>query len=567
MLAAETAQSRFLKFMLRHPWWTLLVFGLAVFGLVTRGGFSNSDTPRRLQVTHWLWSDQPQISPGQQFALANPPPFRLFSPGWCELTGKNGEKYAQFGLGQSLAMLPADILSEWVIKRLTRQKTPANDDGSDLSDQHRRINQVLVNLMTFPIISAVSLIFSYELLLLLGFSRGVSLAATMLLVVSTTFIVYMQDLQENSLIYFCYVGATMFILRASRGGLRSNLMFAGALAGFGVLVRITNVVYLVPLSALTIYACAMRLETDLPRLRKACLVTRDSIVFFGAPVFMFFWIDRYYNFYRFGEIFSTYMKQCVDFYARLGGYPPNYPFGYDAISGFFGPFLSPNHSVLLYDAFLVFTLGFLILQNRLITTQQKAVVWGALLTLTGLALAFSGTYFWTGGLDWGPRHHLIPAEAACLVGLAFIVRDLHSWGPWTRALASLNLVVAIAIQVMALPLRAFIEPLQSNEGDPVGLFLLMRARNIFYFAIGRFEQAGLDYGLPAILGRVTGKEADKLFVFLIADMFSSWSRAIISSLWFVLLPLVLWALVTAVLHAIREGKDISSEYQEPASAI
>jgi Dolichyl-phosphate-mannose-protein mannosyltransferase len=564
MPAAKIAQYRFCQFMSRHPWWTLLIFGLVVFCLVTRGGFSNSDTPRRLQVTHWLWSEQPQVSPGQQFAFATQ--FRLFSPGWCELTGKNGERYAQFGLGQSLVMLPADVLSEWVARKLTRKNTAVTQDGSDLGDQHRRINQVLVNLITFPLIGAVSLIFSYELLLLLGFSRRVSLAATMLLVVSTTFIVYMQDVQENSLIYFCYVGATMFILRASRGNLRSNLLFAGTLAGYGVLVRMTNIVYLLPLSAFSIYVCAIRLETDLPRLRKACLVTKNFILFFVAPVFIFFGIDRFYNFYRFGEIFSTYMKQCVEFYAQLGGYPPNYPFGYDAISGFFGPFLSPNHSVFLYDAFLVFTLSFVVLQNRLLTTQQKAVVWGALFTLVGLALAFSGTYFWTGGLDWGPRHHLVPAEIACLVGLAFFVRDLRSWGPWTRAAAGLNLVVAIAIQVMALPLRAFIEPLQSNEGDPVGLFLLMRARNIFYFAIGHFEQAGLDYGLPAILGRVAGKEADQLFVFLVADMFSSWSRTVISSLWFLLLLLAAWALVTAVLQGVRSGKEIDSEYDELVSA-
>src|SRR5882757_2382081 len=480
MLAVSIVQYRLSKFMLRHPWLILLVFGLAVFGLVTRGGFSNSDTPRRLQVTHWLWTDQPQVSPDQQFAEAHPTPFRLFSPGWCELSGKHGEKFAQFGLGQSLTMLPADVLSEWVTSKLTRQKMPTNQDASELTDQHRKINQVIVNLATFPLIGAISLIFSYELLLLLGFSREVSLAATVLLVVTTTFIVYMQDVQENSLIYFCYVGATMFLLRASRGNLRRNLLFAGALAGYGLLVRLTNVVYLVPLSALSVYACAVHLGTDIPHVRRAYLLAKNCILFFGTPIFIFFCIDRYYNFYRFGEIFSTYMKQCVQFYAQLDGYPPNFPFGYDAVSGFFGPLLSPNYSVFLYDAFLVFTLSFVLLHNGSLAIRQKAVVWGALSALVGLALAFSGTYFWTGGLDWGPRHHLVAAELACLVGLAFFVRDLRTWRPWIRILASLNLFVAVVIQLMALPIRAFIEPLQSNAGDPVGPFLLMRTRNLFY---------------------------------------------------------------------------------------
>jgi hypothetical protein len=401
MFAIKVAQYRLYKSMLRYPGCVLLMFGLVIFGLVTRGVFSNSDTPRRLQVTHWIWSDQPQISPDQpMWAVANPPKFRLFSPGWCELTGKNGERYDQFGLGHSLVMLPADVLAELIIKMLSPKK-PETRNRSDLTDQHRKINEVLVNLITFSIIGAISLIFSYELLLLLGFSKDVSLAATMLMVVSTTFIVYMQDVQENSLIYLCYVGATVFILRAARGNLRSNLLFAGALAGYGVLVRLTNVVYLVPLSALSIYACTFQLKTGLHFRRKVYLVATSFILFFMTPVLILFCVDRYYNFYRFGEVFSTYMKQCVAFYAEMGGYPPDYPFGYDAISGFFGPFLSPNHSVFLYDAFLAFTLSFVVLQNWLLTTLQKAVLWGALSALVGLALVFSNTYFWTGGLTGG----------------------------------------------------------------------------------------------------------------------------------------------------------------------
>jgi Dolichyl-phosphate-mannose-protein mannosyltransferase len=469
--------------------------------------------------------------------------------------------YAQFGLGQSLTMLPADVLSEWVMGKLTRQDMATTQDWSD---QHRKINQVLVNLITFPLVGAISLIFSYELLLLLGFSKKVSLAATMLLVVSTTLIVYMQNVQENSLIYFCYVGATMFILRACRRNLGRNLLFAAALAGYGLLVRMTNVVYLAPLSALSIYACAAHFRTAPASRHNAHLLTKNFVLFFGAPIFVFFCIDRYYNFYRFGEVFSTYMKQCAEFYAQLGGYPPNYPFGYDIISGFSGPFLSLNYSVFLYDAFLVFTLSFVVVQNRLLTTLQKAVVWGALSALIGVVLAFSSTYFWTGGLDWGPRHHLVPAELACLVGLGFFVRDLRTWSPPIRALVSSNLLVAVVIQVMALPIRAFVEPLQSNEGDPLGLFLLMRARNIFYLAVGRFEQAGLDYGLPAILKRVTGKEADQLFVFFIADMYSSLSRMLISSLWFLLLLLTLWTVVTVVLQGIRNGGEIDPEYEKSA---
>src|SRR5262245_27136557 len=100
--------------LIRYPRLLLAMLTLAVFALVTPGNFDEADTEMRLQVTHWLWAGEPQMAPRAR-PYVRPPttPEALYSPGWCLLHGRNGQIFAPFGLGQSLVMLPADILSYW----------------------------------------------------------------------------------------------------------------------------------------------------------------------------------------------------------------------------------------------------------------------------------------------------------------------------------------------------------------------------------------------------------------------------------------------------------------------
>jgi hypothetical protein len=91
---------------------SLAALTLVIFALVTPGNFDEADTEMRLQVTHWLWANEPQVVPEKTFVAVGPlDRDKLDSPGWCPLKGKDGELFAPFGLGQSIIMLPGDILS------------------------------------------------------------------------------------------------------------------------------------------------------------------------------------------------------------------------------------------------------------------------------------------------------------------------------------------------------------------------------------------------------------------------------------------------------------------------
>src|SRR5580698_9754788 len=73
----------------------LLVTALFTF-LIQSGELGTSDTTHRLQVAHSLWTGEPQVFPNEY------PEFGLH--------GRGGRLNAWYGIGQSLLMLPADVV-------------------------------------------------------------------------------------------------------------------------------------------------------------------------------------------------------------------------------------------------------------------------------------------------------------------------------------------------------------------------------------------------------------------------------------------------------------------------
>src|SRR5580704_10643515 len=87
---------------LRDPLFLLcLTAGLLAF-VVQSGELGTADTMHRLQTTHWLWTSEPQVFPNEY------PEFGL--------PGRGGQIYSWYGIGQSLLMLPADILATAVAR-------------------------------------------------------------------------------------------------------------------------------------------------------------------------------------------------------------------------------------------------------------------------------------------------------------------------------------------------------------------------------------------------------------------------------------------------------------------
>jgi len=141
----------------------LAVTALFTF-LIQSGELGTSDTAHRLQVTHSLWTGEPQVFSDEY------PDFGL--------RGHDGKLYASYGIGQSLLMLPADLAAE-----------------SDPT-----IRSIVVSISTNILINLLTALAAYHLLVLLGFNLRQSIAGVLGLLCATTHLHYAQNLTENNYI-------------------------------------------------------------------------------------------------------------------------------------------------------------------------------------------------------------------------------------------------------------------------------------------------------------------------------------------------------------------------------
>lgn len=465
------------QFTMKRPRLFLALFTLLAFAAVTRGGFSDTDTHRRLQVTHWMWSAASQVAPEDRDSIPrNPTPSQiLVAPNFCDLPGVNGEIYAQFSIGQSLLMLPADLAIGW-LRGATRETT--------LFTWH----DLFVNLTTFTTVAVVGALLSFELLLVLGFSTPAAVGATTLLVTSSTYILYMQDSSDTSQLYTLLVAGLVVLLKG-RGDLRWNLLAAGACAGFGLLIRLPFLAEAATLAIVAKYVSDRARGAQWPAavLSVTGRTVRDA-VWFAAPVLVATAVDRAYQFYRFGEWTTTYMKQCVEAFARVGGFPADFPFGYPFLKGFLGPLIDPNHSIFLFDPFLIVAIVLVAAGWRGMRVERRLVARSAAFCLFLLCVIYGGSWYWNGGLgNWGARHHIAPVQLFVLLGFALAIERFAASGALMRAMIVAGGILGFTAQAIALPALPPVEHVLALDGDPLRFMQAIRVRNLYYLATGRPE--------------------------------------------------------------------------------
>src|SRR5229473_5648712 len=83
----------------------VFLLGLTAFltaFVVQSGELGTSDTTHRLQTTHSFWTSEPPVFPEEY------PEFGIH--------GRNGKLYASYGMGQSLLMLPSDVVGTYAAR-------------------------------------------------------------------------------------------------------------------------------------------------------------------------------------------------------------------------------------------------------------------------------------------------------------------------------------------------------------------------------------------------------------------------------------------------------------------
>jgi hypothetical protein len=470
----------------------LLITALFTF-LIQSGELGTSDTAHRLQVAHSLWTAQPQVFPNEY------PEFGLH--------GRGGRLYAWYGIGQSLLMLPADLIGS-AANHLPLWRSYASTEADP------SIRSIIVSISTNILVNVLTAFAAFHLLGLLGFSTRQSVAGALALLCATTHLHYAQNMTENNYILLLTITGFALQYKWLVTGNRRDLLWGSAALGLNLLTRLTTALDILAAGCFILFALLFaRQETSRHKhtsaapeqtatIAPANLTDHPTISAYlrtALPVYgVFFFLDRIYQYIRFNSWTNTY----VDVFAReqrqmTPTLPASFPFnggwlhnGID--SGILGPFLAPAKTVFLFDPMFLLALLLTALLWKKLTPATRAFLAAAFVMLGAYVIFYARYFWWAGDFAWGDRYIASAIELTSLLAIPLLLRYRKALAPaiWYAALA----ITAASVVIQCASL-AFWLPLEIYQMDAFGrhtFVVLLRFKNIAAFALGRRQAWGLN---------------------------------------------------------------------------
>jgi hypothetical protein len=433
--------------------------------VVQSGELGTADTMHRLQTTHWLWTSQPQVFPNEY------PDFGL--------RGRGGRIYSWYGIGQSLLMLPADLIGTWIAH------WPIFSEYED----DPAVRSIVVSYGTNILVTVLTAWIAFGLLVQLRFSVKEAVAGVLGLLFCTTHLHYTQNMQENNYILLLTLVGFSFQHEWLRTGSRRALLVGSAALGLNLLTRLTTVLDL--LAAGVFLLVVLWFE----RIRRPELWQRFlAYCKIAAPIYLFFLLaERSYSFYRFGSWIRTYLPLFAQEQRRQDpSLPANFPWSTPFHEGFFGALFKPEKSIFLFDPLLVLTLVLVILLWKRLAFEVRAYALTSLLLLVGYISFYARYAYWAGDFAWGDRYVSTAVEMVAFLAIPLLLRYGCELRPWIWRTAILLIAVSIIIQIASL---AFWLPLEIYQMETLGhptFVIALRFKNMAAFALGKMDAWGLN---------------------------------------------------------------------------
>jgi len=509
--------SRFAQW-LRDPLFLLcLTAGLLAF-VVQSGELGTSDTAHRLQTTHWLWTSEPQVFPNEY------PEFGLH--------GRGGRLYSWYGIGQSLLMLPSDLLGTWIAHWSI---------FSDYEDDPA-VRSIVASYSTSILVDVLTALIAFRFLRQLRFGMKESVAGVLALMFCTTHLHYTQNMMENNYILLLTLTGFSFQYECLRTGSRRALFWGSCALGLNLLTRLTTGMDLIaagifvllvlwfggrvseeaakevvpdqelrpqglkPHSEQSGYRSGEPLRHPKPTASSSFSVRGDGgrgfrlwrrlLVYckVAAPVYAFFLLaDRAYQFYRFGSFTNTYVTIFSrEFRQRDPTLPANFPWSTPFHTGVLGALFRPEKSIFLFDPVLVLAIFLLAWLWKRLTPEVRAYGVTSLLLLLAYICFYARYTYWSGDFAWGDRYVSTAVELVTLVAVPLLMRYREvlgrtvCFGGW--ALIAVSLTIQLASLAFWLPLEIY---QMETLGHPT-FVIALRFKNIVAFALGKMDAWGLN---------------------------------------------------------------------------
>ena len=441
-----------------------LTAGLLAF-VVQSGELGSADTTHRLQTTHWLWTSQPQVFPNEY------PEFGLH--------GRGGKIYSWYGIGQSLLMLPADLVGTWI----SHWHVFANYEDDPA------VRSIVVSYSTSILVNVLTALMAFRFLQQLGFGVKEAVAGVLAMMFCTTHLHYTQNMMENNYIMLLTLIGFSYQLEWLRSGNRRALFWGSAALGLNLLTRVTTALDLI--AAGVFLLAAMWFEQQPGQTYWPKLVEYSKV---SVPIYVFFAVvERWYSYYRFGSFLQSY----IPIFARESrlqdpSLPASFPWSTPFHEGFLGAVFKPEKSIFLFDPLLIFTVLLFVLVWKRMEPDVRAYAVTSLLLVIGYIAFYARYTYWTGDFAWGDRYVSTAVQMVALLCVPLLLRYRASLGDWVWRLGIGFLAVSFVIQVASL---VFWLPLEIYQMETLGhptFVIALRFKNILAFALGKMDAWGLN---------------------------------------------------------------------------
>ena len=508
----------------------LLLLGMAAFLtslLVQSGELGSIDTTLRLQTTHSFWTATPPIPPD------------------LGIVGRHGKIYATYGIGQSLLMLPADIVGTY-LNRLPIFARFADHDPD--------IRAMVVSYSTNIILCVLTVMVCFRFLRLLEFNRTECAAGALALLFGTTFLHYTQNMMENNFILLLTLTGLCFQYDWLRTGNTRALLIGSFALGANLLTRLTTILDIAGAGVFLFLILVMHRVGGrelFARLREYLCV---AVPCYGV----FFLIDRLYQYVRFGSFWNTYLSVAAEQQRNLDpDLPANFPWNTPLHTGVLGPLITPEKSLFLFDPLICLTILITVgIWKRFRPEIQAYVI--SISCLAAAYILFYATYStWSGDYAWGDRFITVPTQLLAMISIPLLLRHRYHL---RRIVVTLGMAIAACSVAVQLASVAFWHPLEIHQMETLGhrFVVGLRFKNIAAVAFDRVDQWGLSNQLTKDVGGI--HSITPYFLPFLLKKDGSVSRATSDALiilWFCMLA----ALISILLVIWRQAQgDFSSPF-------
>ncbi len=519
---------------LRDPRFLLALAAGLIALIVQSGELGSADTMHRVQSTHAFWTAEPPVFPNEY------PEFGVH--------GRDGKLQSWYGIGQSLLLLPADIVGTYV----ERLPVFRNYNGNDPS-----IRNIVVVYSMNAIVAVLTALIAFRFLGQLGFRTSYAAAGVLALLLATTHLHYTQNMMENNYIFLLTLTGFSYQYEWLRSGSRRALLAGSGALGLNLLTRLTTGMDLIAAGGFILLALIFE-RSD----RRVLWDRFRGYIAIAAPVYVAFGLlDRLYQFYRFGSFFNTYITVVtIEQKLRNPSLPASYPFETPLRVGLFGALFSAEKSIFLFDPLLIVLILVCALAWKKFSPAVRAYLVAMVLLLIAYLVFYARYTVWSGDFAWGDRYVSTTVELAAMMAVPLLLKYRHEAGRVVWAVGICLVVVSLLIQIASL---AFWLPLEIYQMETFGhptFVIALRFKNIAAFALGKMAAWGLN------THAMTEDPWDYVHITCWNFLPSLLRRAGVAPSWIVNLTLALWvaslAALAGVLLRLRSVLSTSSNDSE-----